>query len=428
MAEGQKAALFVDFDNIYSGLHRIDPQLAERFAQHPDRWLAWLTQGAARGGAQESAERRRILVRRTYLNPQVYGRYRSAALHAGFEVVDCPPMTMQGKTSTDMHMVLDIVDLLQHPVHIDEFIVLSADADFTPVLRKLRRWDRRTTVLAIGTPSSAYRANADALIDQDEFCEFALAARVAESLAPVAMPPRAPAPEPPLPATATSGSPSAAQATTEAEHRVRQWLQVLLRDSAGPISCARLAQMTREQFPEAGIDWLGRKNFRKLLEALAPAQLHFDWLRDGGLAWHDRHERSATPGEPRTAPPLAPTTPLPSAYQALPLPQLSAQELAGLMEHLLLDLRAEPYELSGTGKRVRTRCQQAGLPISRKDVNDVLRSIALGGCDLSAPVAVIDPLRRAYLNSILALAKRDQLLCTADDEAALRRWLGLPLA
>ena len=48
-------------------------------------------------------------------------------------------MTSEGKTSTDIHMVLDIVDLLQHQVHYDEFIVFSADADFTPVLRKLRR-------------------------------------------------------------------------------------------------------------------------------------------------------------------------------------------------------------------------------------------------------------------------------------------------
>lgn len=41
----------------------------------------------------------------------------------------------EGKTSTDIHMVLDIIDLLQHETHYDEFIVFSADADFTPVLR-----------------------------------------------------------------------------------------------------------------------------------------------------------------------------------------------------------------------------------------------------------------------------------------------------
>ncbi len=95
-----------------------------------------------------------MLVRRCYLNPQAYQRFRPSFNLAGFEIVDCPALTSEGKTSTDIHMVLDIVDLLQHETHYDEFIVFSADADFTPVLRKLRRWDRRTTVLAIGFPSA----------------------------------------------------------------------------------------------------------------------------------------------------------------------------------------------------------------------------------------------------------------------------------
>ena len=83
-------------------------------------------------------------------------------------------MTSQGKTSTDIHMVLDIVDLLQHETRCDEFIVFSADADFTPVLRKLRRYDRRTTVLAIGFPSAAYQASADLMIDERLFLREAL--------------------------------------------------------------------------------------------------------------------------------------------------------------------------------------------------------------------------------------------------------------
>ena len=91
-------------------------------------------------------------------------------------------------------MVLDIVDLLQHQVHYDEFIVLSADADFTPVLRKLRRWDRRTTVLAIGFPSAAYQASADLLIDQDAFLREALRREETETPAAVSAPPMSPAP------------------------------------------------------------------------------------------------------------------------------------------------------------------------------------------------------------------------------------------
>jgi hypothetical protein len=169
-----KSALFVDFDNVFSGLRRLDPDVADRFASQPLAWIRWLTESLAAPPHAPAGAGRRLLVRRCYLNPQVYQRFRPAFNRAGFEIIDCPAMTSEGKTSTDIHMVLDIVDLLQHDVHYDEFIVFSADADFTPVLRKLRRWDRRTTVLAIGFPSAAYQASADLLIDQDEFVRAGL--------------------------------------------------------------------------------------------------------------------------------------------------------------------------------------------------------------------------------------------------------------
>ncbi|PTT76587.1 NYN domain-containing protein, partial [Pelomonas sp. HMWF004] len=143
-----KSALFVDFDNVFSQLRQLQPEAAERFARQPVDWLGWLIESLALPEPHAPGARRRLLVRRCYLNPNWYQNYRHAFLRAGFEIVDCPPVTQQGKTSTDIHMVLDIVELLQHETHYDEFIVFSADADFTPVLRKLRRYDRRTTVLA----------------------------------------------------------------------------------------------------------------------------------------------------------------------------------------------------------------------------------------------------------------------------------------
>ena len=169
-----KSALFVDFDNVYSGLRKLDQTIADRFARQPLEWMNWIIHELELPDHTPDGARRRVLVRRCYLNPQAYQRFRPSFNLAGFEIIDCPALTSEGKTSTDIHMVLDIIDLLQHETHYDEFIVFSADADFTPVLRKLRRWDRRTTVLAIGFPSAAYRASADLLIDQDEFVRNAL--------------------------------------------------------------------------------------------------------------------------------------------------------------------------------------------------------------------------------------------------------------
>ena len=174
-----RTALFVDFDNIYLGLQREDPVAAEQFATDPTRWLSWLQdklplEDAATEG--DARDRRKILFRRCYLNPSQFGRFRPYFTRSAFEVVDCPPLTSGGKTSADIQMVMDILDTLGHATRFDEFILLSGDADFTPVLLRLSKHDRRSAVLAIGPASVAYKAACDLLIDQDTFLEEAIGA------------------------------------------------------------------------------------------------------------------------------------------------------------------------------------------------------------------------------------------------------------
>ncbi len=170
-----RTALFVDFDNIYLRLQHEDPRAAEQFATHPSRWLSWLHEGLPFDDVLPGATRRRkILFRRCYLNPSQFGRFRPDFGRAAFEVVDCPPLTSGGKTSADIHMVMDILDTLNHATRFDEFIILSGDADFTPVLLRLSKHDRRSAVLAIGPASAAYKAACDHLIDEDTFLEEAI--------------------------------------------------------------------------------------------------------------------------------------------------------------------------------------------------------------------------------------------------------------
>jgi hypothetical protein len=173
-----RTALFVDFDNIYLGLQREDPVAAEQFATDPTRWLTWLQDRLPHHLPQQDEEhrRRKILFRRCYLNPSQFGRFRPYFTRSAIEVVDCPPLTSGGKTSADIHMVMDILDTLSHPTRFDEFILLSGDADFTPVLLRLSKHDRRSAILAIGPASVAYKAACDLLIDQDTFLEEAIGA------------------------------------------------------------------------------------------------------------------------------------------------------------------------------------------------------------------------------------------------------------
>src|SRR4029079_13770 len=169
-----RTPLFVDFDNIYLGLQREDPSAAEQFATDPTRWLLWLQDRLPH--QEEEGRQRKVLFRRCYLNPSQFGRFRPYFTRSAIEVIDCPPLTSGGKTSADIHMVMDILDTLGHATRFDEFILLSGDADFTPVLLRLSKHDRRSAILPIGPASVAYKAACDLLIDQDTFLEEAIGA------------------------------------------------------------------------------------------------------------------------------------------------------------------------------------------------------------------------------------------------------------
>src|SRR4029079_8895036 len=125
----------------------------------PTRWLLWL-QDRLPLPEEGNGRRRKILFRRCYLNPSQFGRFRPYFTRSAIEVIDCPPLTSGGKTSADIHMVMDILDTLGHATRFDEFILLSGDADFTPVLLRLSKHDRRSAVLAIGPAPTAYQAGA----------------------------------------------------------------------------------------------------------------------------------------------------------------------------------------------------------------------------------------------------------------------------
>ena len=163
-----RCALFVDFDNVLIGLQQLDARLADRFATDPGHWLGELATGADDDGTFT----RRFLVLNCYLNPARFSEFRPHFTRAGFQVVDCPSLTQQGKSSADINLVLDAVDALAAPTRYDEFVILSADADFTPLIQRCRANDRHVTVVTASPAASAYRAVADIVMDASEFVEL----------------------------------------------------------------------------------------------------------------------------------------------------------------------------------------------------------------------------------------------------------------
>jgi uncharacterized LabA/DUF88 family protein len=180
-----RSALFVDFDNIYITLKKQEGlAAANKFATNPQLWLSWLEHEMSLAHMGDNYTSRRILIRKCYMNPAVFSNFRPYFTLAAFDVIDCPALTEMGKTSTDIHVVMDIMDTLNHPYHYDEFILLSADADFTPVLLRVRQFDRRSVVLAAGFPSPAYKSACDFLPPVGVFLREALGIHTEEEEEP----------------------------------------------------------------------------------------------------------------------------------------------------------------------------------------------------------------------------------------------------
>jgi NYN domain-containing protein len=183
------SAVFVDYDNIYLSLKRKSEEAAKRFARDAHVWLREIESGRLITGTHDSFSetRRRIVMNRCYGNPvprrnahdnstdmNSFPFVRHHFLRAGFEVVDCPPLTAQLKNSSDIRMVMDVRDYLTHETYFDEFIILSGDADFTPVLHRLRAHARRTVIYANDHTAAPYTAISDGEVRESDLIALIL--------------------------------------------------------------------------------------------------------------------------------------------------------------------------------------------------------------------------------------------------------------
>jgi len=112
-------------------------------------------------------EKGRIIYKRAYCD---WSGYRSEGkdLHRlGIEMVDIPQTKMSGKNSADIHMVVDALDLCYAKQHIDIFVLLTGDSDFSPLVSKLKENDKRVISCGVRSSTSDLLVNAS-----DEFLYY----------------------------------------------------------------------------------------------------------------------------------------------------------------------------------------------------------------------------------------------------------------
>jgi uncharacterized protein (TIGR00288 family) len=143
-----RSALFIDFENMPLPANAIP------------NWLAWLEDGMF-----DQGNRRQFLLKRVYWNAAAE-KHREAFQSHDFDVVHCD--RFHGlPNSVDMRMAVDIVETTYTNPNIDEFILITRDSDFVPVLQRLDEKRKRTAFVANETDINIYttfRQHADVII------------------------------------------------------------------------------------------------------------------------------------------------------------------------------------------------------------------------------------------------------------------------
>ncbi|MBP8926524.1 MAG: NYN domain-containing protein, partial [Pseudomonadales bacterium] len=94
-----------------------------------------------------------IVVKKAYCDWDRYKEFKKAMHEAAFELIEIPHVRMSGKNSADIRMVVDALDLCYTKSHVDMFVVISGDSDFSPLVSKLR--ENNKTVIGVGVKNSS---------------------------------------------------------------------------------------------------------------------------------------------------------------------------------------------------------------------------------------------------------------------------------
>jgi uncharacterized protein (TIGR00288 family) len=103
---------------------------------------------------QRLLDKGNIIVKKAYCNWERYKPARRPLHEAGFELIEIPDVTYSGKNSADIRLVVDALDLCYTKSHLDVFVVISGDSDFSPLVSKLRENNKKVIGLGVKGASS----------------------------------------------------------------------------------------------------------------------------------------------------------------------------------------------------------------------------------------------------------------------------------
>ena len=231
-----------------------------------------------------------IVVKKAYCDWERYKEFKAPMHEASFELIEIPHVRMSGKNSADIRMVVDALDLCYTKAHVDTFVIISGDSDFSPLVSKLR--ENNKLVIGVGVKSSTSDlliANCDEFIYYDDLVRkeeqrSRRKKQPAAAGAPVAAAATAPArdkpPAAPKQPAAGAAAPASAPKTDddkrqEAFDLVLATIEALAdeRDADDKIWGSMIKQTLKRQRPGFNESYHGFRSFNELLEVARDRKL-----------------------------------------------------------------------------------------------------------------------------------------------------------
>ena len=241
--ETRSMALFCDFENVALGVRDI----------HADAFdISRVLERLLLKGS--------IVVKKAYCDWERYREFKKDMHEAAFEMIEIPHVRQSGKNSADIRMVVDALDLCYTKAHVDTFVIISGDSDFSPLVSKLR--ENNKVVIGVGVKKSSSDlliANCDEFIFYDDLVREKTRKQTRKK-------------KPPAPAAGTAGAASKAvpegDRIAEALDMVMETIEALFaeRGAEEKIWGSMVKQALKRRKPGFNEAFYGFRSFGKLLD------------------------------------------------------------------------------------------------------------------------------------------------------------------
>ncbi len=271
-------ALFCDFENVALGV---------RDAQYEKFDIKPILERLLLKGS--------IVVKKAYCDWERYKGFKATMHEANFELIEIPHVRQSGKNSADIRLVVDALDLCYTKSHVNTFVIISGDSDFSPLVSKLRENNKQ--VIGVGVKQSTSDlliANCDEFIFYDDLVRENQRAQ-ARRQSPGSNPPPAPRRSP---EEERSRKESQDARRTQGVELAAETFEALLleRGDTGKIWASVLKEAIKRRKPDFSEGRYGFRTFGNLLEeAQARGLLEFGRDEKSGAYVYRSHGAPSAP-------------------------------------------------------------------------------------------------------------------------------------